>query len=459
MKRRNFIYGVGAAGALFTGNAITGKRMPVDLSDCGCDASPLGQQDKIAYEIPHVPKTPWQEGKFDHVLSKVRITNMKTIPVSVTPTSDRPYVFVKLETNVGVVGWGEATLEGKAGSAMAAVHDLKDSIIGSDPMQVEHHWQSMWVHAFFRGGPILGSAISGIDHALWDLRGKLLGLPVYKLLGGPVDPEGVRGYYHARAGSREELIKLRESAEKDGVTAFKTGLAAQTYEWIDTHAKIDQAIKRLQMMREVLGPKIDIACDFHAKTSPTVASIILREIESLNLLFVEELCPPENVKAMARIASRSTTPIATGERLIAHHGCRELVEQGIVDILQVDCAHVGGITAVWKTGALAAASGISMAPHNCTGPIGGLAAINTDAAMPNFLVQEVCSGVQPGLNEKVWEEWLGFPAQRMVNGKYPLSDKPGLGFDLNEEALKKYPFAGTVPMARVFADDGSVCAW
>lgn len=153
MKRREFIYGVGAAGALFTGNTISGKRMPVDLSDCGCDASPMGQQDKLAYQIPTTPKTPWQEGKFDQVLSKVRITNMKVVPVSVTPTSDRPYVFVKLETNVGVVGWGEATLEGKAGAAMAAVNDLKDSVIGSDPMQVEHHWQSMWVHAFFRGGP------------------------------------------------------------------------------------------------------------------------------------------------------------------------------------------------------------------------------------------------------------------------------------------------------------------
>jgi galactonate dehydratase len=142
MKRRNFLYGVGAAGALFTGNTLTGKNITDALSDCGCDAyTPPGDQQVTA---PVVPKTPWQEGKFDNVLSKVRITNMKTFPVSVTPTSDRPYVFVKLETNVGVVGWGEATLEGKAGSAMAAVHDLKDSIIGSDPMQVEHHWQSMW---------------------------------------------------------------------------------------------------------------------------------------------------------------------------------------------------------------------------------------------------------------------------------------------------------------------------
>jgi galactonate dehydratase len=290
MKRRNFLYGIGSAGAMLASSKLTGQNIiPEDLNDCGCypNATLFAEQTG-----PRVPLTPWQQGDYDYVLSKVRITDLKTIPVSVTPTSDRPYVFVKLETNVGVVGWGEATLEGKAGSAMAAVHDLKDSIIGSDPMQVTHHWQSMWVHAFFRGGPILGSAISGIDHALWDLRGKLLGLPVYKLLGGPTDPEGVRGYYHARAGTRDQLIELRASAEKLGVTAFKTGLPSQTYEWIDTHAKIDRAIKQLQMLREILGPDIDIACDFHAKTSPAVASIILREIEPLNLLFVEELCPP-----------------------------------------------------------------------------------------------------------------------------------------------------------------------
>lgn len=445
MIRRDFIYGIGAAGALITSKKFTGG--------CDCEVSPLGQQ------VVSRPKTPWQEGAYDRVLSKVRITNLKTFGVSLTPGSDRPYVFVKLETNVGVVGWGEATLEGKAGAAMACVNDLRDFVIGSDPMQVEHHWQSMYVHAFYRAGPVMGSAISGIDHALWDIRGKILGLPVYKLLGGPVDPRGVRGYYHARASTKEELEKLRETAIQDGVSCFKTGLSDPTYEWIETHAKIDRAIKRLQMIREAIGPDIDIAVDFHAKTSPSVASIIVKEIEPLNLLFVEELCPPENVKAMARISKRSTTPIATGERLIASYGFRELIEQGVVDILQPDASHVGGITALWKIGAMAAASGISMAPHNCEGPIGGLAAINVDAAMPNFLVQEVCSGVEPGLNEKVWEEWLGFPAQRMVNGRYPLSDKPGLGFELSEKALKKYPFGGTVPMGRVFTADGSVAGW
>jgi galactonate dehydratase len=174
---------------------------------------------------------------------------------------------------------------------------------------------------------------------------------------------------------------------------------------------------------------------------------------------VEEPCPPENVKAMARITRRSTTPIATGERLVASYSCRELVEQGVVDIIQTDINHVGGITALWKVAAMAEHAGVSIAPHACEGPIGGLATVHTDAAMPNFLVQEICSGVVPEMKEKVWEEWLGFPAMRMVDGKFPLPDKPGLGFELTEDKLKKYPFGGTRPMARVFHKDGSVAAW
>jgi len=395
---------------------------------------------------------------FRDVGSKIKITNMKVFGVSLTPDSDRPYVFVKLETDAGVVGWGEATLEGKAGAVIACVDDFKEFILGSDPMQVEHHWQSMYVHTFYRAGPVIGSAIAGIDQALWDIRGKLLGLPVYKLLGGPMDPKGVRGYYHARASNRDELARLRQTAASQGVTCFKSGIPGY-YEWIETNASIKRAIGAMQMLREGLGPDIDIGVDFHAKTSPSVASIIIKEVEPLNLLFVEEPCPPENVKAMARIARRSTTPIATGERLVASFSCRELIELGVVDILQTDINHVGGITALWKVAAMAEASGISMAPHACEGPIGGLATVHVDAATPNFLVQEICSGVQPETKEKIWEEWLGFPAMRMVDGRFPLPEKPGLGFDLTEEALKKYPFGGTRPMARVFHQDGSVAEW
>ena len=437
MKRRQFFNG--AAGAVLAGRSASAG------VSCGCALAPP-------------PQNPLGADAFRGVGSRLKITSMKVFGVSLTPDSDRPFVFVKLETDGGVIGWGEGTLEGKAGAVMACMQDFHDFVIGSDPMQVEHHWQSMYVQSFYRAGPVMGSAISGIDQAMWDIRGKVLGLPVYQLLGGPFDGRGVRGYYHVDGQNRDQLQKLRGTALQMGVSCFKTGIPGY-YEWIETSRNIDRAVKSMQMVREALGPDIDVAVDFHAKTSPSVASVIVKEVEPLNLLFVEEPCPPENVKAMARIARRSTTPIATGERLIASYGTRELIEMGVVDILQTDINHVGGITGLWKVAACADASGISMAPHACEGPIGGLATIHVDAAMPNFLVQEICSGVVAGPKEKVWEEWLGFPAMRMVNGRFPLSQKPGLGFDLTEEALKKYPFGGTKPMARVFHRDGSVAEW
>jgi galactonate dehydratase len=436
MKRRSFL------GGSIAGGALASRGRAADLCGCSLFAQAASPEDAA-----------WQP-----VASGVKITGMKVYGVSLTPDSDRPYVFVKLETNKGVVGWGEGTLEGKAAAVMHCIEDFREFLIGKDPMQVEHHWQSMYVHSFYRAGPVIGSAISGIDQALWDIRGKVLGMPVYKLLGGPVDSRGVRGYYHARARSKEELVALRATAVQQGVSCFKSGIPGY-YEWIETHEKIERAVRGMQLLREGLGPDIDIGVDFHAKTSPSVASILVKEVEPLNLLFIEEPCPPENVAAMQRIAKRSTTPIATGERLVAHYGCRELIEMGVVDIIQTDINHVGGITALWKVGQMAALSGVSMAPHACEGPIGGLATVHVDAATPNFLVQEICSGVQPEMKEKVWEEWLGFPAMRMVNGRFPLPEKPGLGFEMNEIALAKYPFGGTKPMARVFHEDGSVAEW
>jgi galactonate dehydratase len=392
--------------------------------------------------------------------SKFRITKVKTFGVTlpIATERDRPYVFVKIETNQGVHGWGEGTLEGKAAATIACIEDFKEFLIGADPMPVEHHWQSMYVHSFYRAGPVIGSAISAIDQALWDIRGKVLNQPVYKLLGGPYDAEGVRGYYHVRADTPPQMREVRTKAKELGVTAVKGGIPGY-FEWIETHSSILRAVKHIETLRTNLGDEIDIGIDFHAKTSPSVASILCREMEPFRLLFIEEPCPPENVKAMQRIASRTKVPIATGERLISSYNCRELVELGIIDILQTDINHVGGVTALWKVAALADASGVKMAPHACEGPIGGLATIHVDAAMPNFAVQEICSGVELGEKEKIWQEWFGFPAMRMVNGKFPLATKPGLGFDLDERQVEKNKFQGTVPMARVFHADGSVAAW
>jgi len=335
--------------------------------------------------------------------------------------------------------------------------DLKDLIIGSDPMQVEHLWQLMYVGSFYRGGPVLGSAISGIDQALWDIRGKVMNLPVYELLGGPVDPQGIRGYYHAEAWSLAEARELRDQTKAAGVTALKFQLP-DLLEWVETGAKLTRAVKHMEMLREGLGPDLDFAVDFHARPSPTVAAIILREIEPLHLLFAEEICPPENVRAMARAVRYSATPIATGERLIAAYGCAELIDLGVIDILQPDIAHIGGVTALWKVSAAAEASGIRMAPHACEGPIGGIASLHVDAAGPNFLAQEICGFVDGGEKAKVWEDLMGFPAMRMVDGRYPLPTRPGLGIDISEAALKRYPFQGTRPFQTVFHEDGSVAS-
>jgi galactonate dehydratase len=316
----------------------------------------------------------------------------------------------------------------------------------------------MYVHSFYRAGPVMGSAISGIDQALWDLRGKIFNRPVYELLGGAQDPRGVRGYYHARASTREELQRLRETARRDGITCFKTGIPGY-WEWVESPAKIAKAVERMRVLREALGPEIDIGVDFHAKTSPAVAIPLIRGIDDLNFLFIEEPCPPENVAAMRKIAQRVKTRLATGERLVGHYAVRELLEQKVIGILQTDINHVGGITALRKVAMMAELYGVRLAPHSCEGPIGAIATLHVDAASPNFLVQEICSGVEPGPAEKIWAEWLGFPAMRMVDGRFPLPDKPGLGFELREESLKEYPFRGTRPMARVFHPDGSVAAW
>jgi galactonate dehydratase len=424
------------------------RRDFLGVTGCGCAL------------MPQAADRPVGAAPFETVGSKVRITNVKTFGVTL-PTKeamDRPYVFVKIETNEGVVGWGEGTLEGKAAAVIACVNDFRELLVGADPMMVEHHWQSMYVHSFYRAGPVMGSAIAGIDQALWDIRGKLLGMPVYKLLGGPYDPKGVRGYYHVRAGTPEQMREVRAKAKELGITAVKGGIPGY-YEWIEGRDAIRRAIRQMETLRDNLGPEIDIGIDFHAKTSPSVASILVKAVEPLNLMFVEEPCPPENVAAMRRISSRSTTPIATGERLVASYSCRELCEMGVVDIIQTDINHVGGITALWKVGAMAEPSGIKIAPHACEGPIGATATLHVDAAMPNFLVQEICSGVVAGEKEKIWADWFGFPAMRMVDGKFPLPEKPGLGFDLDEKEVTKFAFKGTVPMARVFHADGSVAAW
>src|ERR1700734_946747 len=218
MNRRRFLGTAAMMAAAVPGSRIGAAVGGPRLSDsCGCDPF-LGQARDASYAVNPNGQTLASEA-FRDVSSGIKITNLKVFGVSLTPNSDRPYVFVKLQTNQpGLIGWGEATLEGKGGSAMSCVQDFRDFLVGNDPMQVEHLWQSMYVHTFYRAGPLIGSAMSGIDQALWDIRGKALNVPVYQLLGGPYDAGGIRGYYHVEnIRTAEDLAHLRETALHDEI--------------------------------------------------------------------------------------------------------------------------------------------------------------------------------------------------------------------------------------------------
>ena len=254
---------------------------------------------------------------------------------------------VKITTDNGLVGWGETTLEGKPKSTVAAVEELADYLIGKDPLRIEHHWQHIYRSAFFRGGAVLMTALSGIDQALWDIAGKHYGVPVYQLLGGSVR-DRVRVYAHwgindmtdaGLSAARERLDRLRAS----GYTAFKSGPGG-TWRGHEPPAVIDAFVRRAYLMREWVGPEIELAFDLHGKMTPALAIELCHELKGMRPMFVEEPVPQENVAALRQVAERAPVPIATGERLLTRWGFREVCEQHAAAYLQPDVSHVGGIT-------------------------------------------------------------------------------------------------------------------
>ena len=277
---------------------------------------------------------------------------------------------------------------------------------------------------------------------------------------GPVDPRGVRGYYHADAWT---LAAARSYRDKTKVTAGVTALKFQLpdlLECVETNAKIRRAVAHMEMLREEgLGRIWILPSTLHARVRVRLWPRFCCARSSRCICCLPKRFARRKMCARWRAADHySTTPIATGERLIASFGYAELIDMGVVDVLQPDIAHVGGVSALWKVSATAEASGVRMAPHACEGPIGGIASLHVDAAGPNFLAQEICGFVDAGEKNRVWEDLMGFPAMRMVGGRYPLPTKAGLGVDINEEALKRYPFQGTRPFAMAFHEDGAVAS-
>ncbi len=295
------------------------------------------------------------------------------------------WLFLKVHTNAGIVGLGEPITEGRALTCATAVKEIEPYLIGKDPRAVAHHWQAIYRHAFYRGGPILTSALSGIDMALWDIKGKALGVPVYELLGGPTRNR-VRVYSHART-PENVTEQLRR-----GFTAFKTGPAKRRpARYVETPAQVAYAVEKFAELRKQVGQDIDLGIDFHGAISPATAKLLIKGLEPYSPMFVEEPCQAQNHDVMAEIARGTHLPIATGERVFTKWGFREVLEKKAATILQPDLCHAGGITECRLIAGMAEAYYASIAPHNPLGPISLAAGVQLAASIPNFMCQEQVS--------------------------------------------------------------------
>jgi galactonate dehydratase len=377
----------------------------------------------------------------------------------------RNWVFVKVLTDQdGLFGWGEATLEWHTRGVVGAIEDLAQLIVGEDPTRPEHLWQMMYRQHFWHGhGIVRATAIAGIDIALWDILGKVAGLPCSKLWGGPVR-DCVRTYCHLGGGRLEDFYEtaaedaarfadLARQAVDSGFTAFKAMAVPPTLP-IEGLAPIRTAEAAVAAMREAVGDSVDIMVDCHARPSPAMGLKFAEALEPYGLYFLEEPCWPENIAGLAEINAAVTTPIATGERVTHLEAFRDLFVARACDICQLDITHCGGLSAARRIAALADAYHIALAPHNPQGPVSTSASLEFGFSQPGYIICETVHEDVPWRQAVVQE---GFTVEREGRVVRP-NTRPGLGITINEAEVKKHPFQQELPQ-RVFYRDGSVGDW
>jgi galactonate dehydratase len=425
-SRRSFLRKIfasaGLAGAGLAAGATLAQQRAADPYQKG-GASDDGQRN-----VPH----------FQQFKTKLRITRLETMLIQPR------WLFLKIHTDEGVIGLGEPVVEGRAKTCAAAVQEVAPYLIGKDPRHVVHHWQAIYRHAFYRGGPVLTSVLSGIEQALWDIKGKLLGVPIYELLGGPTR-DRVRVYAHVR--NNVALLKQRKA---EGFTAFKTSVLNSTALGIVASPRqIDESVAAFAALREAGGTDVDIGIDFHGAISPQNAKLLIKELEPLKPLFIEEPCQCQNVDVMADIARGTHLPIATGERIFTKWGFREILEKRAASILQPDLCHAGGIFESRLIAGMAEAYYASIAPHNPLGPISLAAGLQLAASVPNFLCQEQVS---------LGEGYLKRPFV-VKDGHVEVPTGPGLGIELDDELLAAKIGHDWQNRETYDPDDGSVVDW
>lgn len=368
------------------------------------------------------------------------------------------WLFLKITTEDGVVGWGEPILEGKADTVAMALDEMKDFLIGQNANRIEDLWQALYRGGFYRGGPVLTSAMSGIDQALWDIKGKTLGVPVHELMGGAVRSK-VKVYAWIGGDRPSDTAEAALEKRKEGYHAVKMN-ATEELDWIDTHQKIEQAAARLGAIRDAVGFELEVGVDFHGRVHRAMAKSLVKELEPYKPMFIEEPVLPENNEVLREIARYTSVPIATGERMFTRWDFKHLLSSGYVDIIQPDLSHAGGIWEVRKIAAMAEAYDVAVAPHCPLGPIALASSLQLDFCTPNAFIQEQSLGIHYNQGSDLLDYLTDPSVFHYQDGYVQRLNKPGLGIEVNEEKVKKMAEIGhrwRNPIWR--QQDGSIAEW
>ena len=367
-------------------------------------------------------------------------------------------MFLKIETDEGITGWGEPIVEGRADTVRAAVQEFEGLLIGKDPMNIEDHWQAMYRGGFYRGGPVMMSAISGIDQALWDIKGKFYNAPVYDLLGGACR-DRLKVYRWIGGDRPSDVKKAVLEAHGQGYAAVKMN-ATEELHYVDSFEKIAVVCERIAAVRDALGYKMDVAVDFHGRVHKPMAKALAKELDQFKLMFIEEPVLSENNEALREIARHTSTPIATGERMFSRWDFKKILHDGYVDIIQPDLSHAGGVSECKKIAGMAEAYDVAVAPHCPLGPIALGCCVQLDICTPNVFIQEQSLGIHYNKGAELTEYLSDASVFEYENGFIKISEKPGIGIDVNEEAVVEAAAKGhdwKNPIWRNF--DGTVAEW
>ena len=340
------------------------------------------------------------------------------------------WMFLKIETDEGIVGWGEPVVEGRARTVEAAVHELSDYLVGQDPRRINDLWQVMYRGGFYRGGPILMSAIAGIDQALWDILGKSMGQPVYKLLGGRLR-DRMKTYCWVGGDRPGEVIEGIHRARAMGFDTVKMN-GTEEFAMVESHAAVDRALEKFALIRSEFGSTIDFGIDFHGRVSMPMAKVLLRELEPLRPLFVEEPVLAEQCEYYPRLAESTSIPLAAGERMYSRFDFKRLFEAGGISILQPDVSHAGGITECLRIASMAEAYDVSLAPHCPLGPVALAACLQVDLVSQNAVFQEQSMGIHYNQGAELLDYVLNPEDFRVKDGFVAASERPGLGVEVDE---------------------------